>query len=150
MSERDQAEPISRRSISLKLTVLARQMHKRFDQSVASIGVTRSQWTLIAVIARHPAATQREVAEILEMSETSAGRLIDRLCTDGLLERRQKEDDRRAYCVHLTDAAGAIMEKISLIASEHEKDIFAGFRSEDLKKLDDYLNRLSANTAGPR
>jgi MarR family transcriptional regulator for hemolysin len=148
MNDRDKAAPIDKRSISLKLTVLTRQMHKRFDQSVASIGVTRSQWTLIAVIARHPAVTQREIAEILEMSEAAAGRLVDRLCADGLLERRPKEDDRRAYCVHLTEAAGAILEKISLVANEYEKVVFAGFRDDDLKRLETYLSMIAANVAG--
>lgn len=150
MGHLDKDAPVDRRSISLKLTVLTRQMRMSFDQSVAGIGITRSQWTLIAVIARRPAATQREIAEILEMSEASAGRLIDRLCADGLLERRPKEDDRRAYCIHLTEAAGAIQEKISLVATEHEKVAFAGFGDDDLKKLDAYLSMIAANIAGSR
>ncbi len=146
----DKDAPVTKRSISLKMTVLTRQMHKSFDQSVVSIGVTRSQWTMIAVIARRPAATQREIAEILEMSEAAAGRLVDRLVADGLLERRQKEDDRRAYCIHLTESASAILDKISAVASEHEKVVFAGFSDDDLKKLDTYLSMIAANVAGGR
>ena len=67
-----------------------------FDREVAGLHVTRSQWTMIAVVARSPGATQRTIAEALEMSEASAGRLIDRLCADGLLERHERYDDRRA------------------------------------------------------
>jgi MarR family transcriptional regulator for hemolysin len=137
----------AKRAISLKLTVTARQMHKRFDQSVAAIGITRSQWTLVAVIARRPGATQREIAEILEMSEASAGRLIDRLCSDGMLLRQPKEDDRRAYCIHLTDAANALMQKISGVAHLHEDAIFAGFAPEDLSRLESYLDQIAANIA---
>lgn len=150
MHDSDKDGPITKRSISLKMTVLTRQMHKSFDQSVVSIGVTRSQWTLIAVIARRPAATQREIAEILEMSEAAAGRLVDRLVADGFLERRQKEDDRRAYCIHLTPASSAILDKISAVASEHEKVVFAGFDDADLKKFDSYLSLIAANVAGGR
>lgn len=138
-----------KRSISLKLTVIARQMHKRFDQRVTSIGVTRSQWTLIAVIARRPGATQREVAEVLEMSEASAGRLIDRLCADGLLERRRKDDDRRAHCVFLTDAAGPILEKISVIGKEHEDLTLAGLNAHDLASLEHFLDVIAANLGQP-
>jgi MarR family transcriptional regulator for hemolysin len=150
MYDSDKDAPVTKRSISLKMTVLTRQLHKRFDQAVASIGVTRSQWTLIAVIARRPAATQREIAEVLEMSEAAAGRLIDRLVADGFLARRQKEDDRRAYCIHLTDAASSVLDKISAVASEHEKDVFAGFREDDLKRLDGYLSKIAANIAAPK
>ncbi len=146
-TELDKESPGSRRAISLKMTVLTRQLHKRFDQAVVDIGVTRSQWTVIAVIARRPDATQREIAEVLEMSEAAAGRLIDRLCVDGLLERRPKEDDRRAYCINLTDASTAILDKISSVAAEHERVVFAGFSDEDLEKLDGYLSKLAANIA---
>jgi len=139
--------PGGKRGISLKLTVTARQMHKRFDQSVAAIGITRSQWTLIAVISRRPGATQREVAEILEMSEASVGRLIDRLCGDGMLVRQPKEDDRRAYCVHLTDAAGVLLGKISAVATVHEEALFAGFDADDLVRLEAYLDRIASNVA---
>jgi MarR family transcriptional regulator for hemolysin len=141
---------ISGRTLSLKLAVITRQIRKRFDQSVVDIGVTRSQWTLVAVISRRPGATQREVAEILEMSQASAGRLIDRLCADGLLDRRPKEDDRRAHCIYLTEAAGTILEKISLAAAVHENAVFAGFSPADLDKLGVYLDMISANIAAPR
>ena len=141
-------EPVNRkRAISLKMTTLTRQMHKRFDQRVASTGITRSQWTMIAVISRHPGATQRQIAERLEVSEASAGRLIDRLLADGLLVRRPKEDDRRAHCIHLTDSALKMLETISAIAAEHENIIFEGFSPEDLERFDAYLDLLAANSA---
>src|ERR1044072_7587964 len=92
----------SRRDLSFKLIVIARQLRNRFDQRVAKLGFTRSQWTLIAVVKRHPGSTQRTIAEELRISEAAAGRLIDRLCSDGLLERLPREDDRRAYSVCLT------------------------------------------------
>jgi MarR family transcriptional regulator for hemolysin len=141
---------VTGRTVSLKLAVTMRQMHKSFDQRVAKIGVTRSQWTMIAVVSRRPGVTQREIAEVLEMSEASAGRLIDRLCGEGLLERKPKEDDRRAYCIHMTGKADAILDQISAIASENEKVAFAGFDQAELEQLDTYLDRLAANAAASR
>ena len=59
---------------------------------MAELGVTRSQWTLIAVVARRPGLTQRVIAESLEIKEASAGRLIDKLCQDGMLIRQARDD----------------------------------------------------------
>ncbi|WP_332802263.1 MarR family winged helix-turn-helix transcriptional regulator [Sphingomonas sp. RT2P30] len=132
------------------MTVTARQMHKRFDQSVAAIGITRSQWTLVVVVSRRPGVTQREAAEVLEMSQAAVGRLIDRLCNDGLLYRQPKEDDGRAYCIHLTEAAGALLERISGVAAIHEEAIFAGFEPDELVRLESYLDRIAVNIAGMR
>ena len=58
--------------------MVARHLRQGFDQSVERSGVTRAKWTLIAAVARIPGATQRKIAEALEVKEITAGRLIDR------------------------------------------------------------------------
>lgn len=135
-----------KRGIALRFTVLARLLRNNFDRQVAGLHVTRSQWAMIAVVARVPGATQRCVAEALEMSEASAGRLIDRLCADGLLERRERDDDRRARAVYLTDAAEPLLAKLATIACDIEAHMFKGFSDSELERLQDYVDRIYANT----
>jgi MarR family transcriptional regulator, transcriptional regulator for hemolysin len=134
-----------RRAIALRFTVLARLLRNYFDRQVSGLHVTRSQWAMIAVVARHPGATQRVIAEALEMSEASAGRLIDRLCADGLLERRDRDDDRRARAVYLTEAAKPLLEKLATIANDTEERMFTGFSGEELDRLQSYVDRIYAN-----
>lgn len=134
-----------RRNIGLRLTVLARLMRSKFDRIVSNLNVTRSQWAMIAVVSRRPGATQRTIAEALEMSEASAGRLIDRLCADGLLERRDRDDDRRARAVYLTKAAEPLLAKLAEIARQGEEEMFKGFSPEEIDRLEDFLDRLYAN-----
>ena len=134
-----------KRSIGLKLTVVARLLRNRFDREVASLHVTRSQWTMIAVVARAPGATQRTIAEALEMSEASAGRLIDRLCAEGLLERQERYDDRRARAVYLTKAAEPLLAKLAEIARAGEQHLYRGFSHEELEALQNYLDRIYKN-----
>jgi len=134
------------RDIALKIGVIARQMRKRFDASVGEIGITRSQWTTILVVSKRPGATQREIAEVLEMSEASAGRVIDRLCDDGMLERRPKPDDRRAHTVWLTTAAEPMLEKLGEVAAGHEAIVFAGLSNSELDTLEHLLGKVHANT----
>ena len=114
---------------------------------LAGLNVTRSQWSMIAVVARYPGATQRMIAEALEMSEASAGRLIDRLCVDGLLERRDRDDDRRARAVYLTAAAEPLLAKLADIAKDAEERMFSGFSEQELEQLQNFLGRLYANIA---
>jgi MarR family transcriptional regulator, transcriptional regulator for hemolysin len=131
--------------------VIARQIRKGFDRSVGELGVTSSQWTVVVVVARQPGATQRMIAESLDMTEAAAGRSIDRLCTDGLLERRLRPDDRRAYSVHLTDAAGPMLEKLTVIGEQSEALALAGLSPAELEQLDELLSRIMSNvTASPQ
>lgn len=136
-----------KREIALRFTVLARLLRNNFDREVAGLNVTRSQWAMIAVVARHPGATQRHIAEVLEMSEASAGRLIDRLCADGLLERRERDDDRRAHAVFLTAAAEPLLERLATIARASEDRLFKGFSEDELDRLNDFMNRLYENVS---
>ena len=133
------------RSVALKLSVVARQLRVSFDQSAETCGLTRAQWTVIAVVARNPGATQRTVAEALEVREITAGRLVDRLCEEGYLRRDENPSDRRAYCVHLTPAAEPLLAKLDDLARLHEARIFSGFESEALEKLDSLLDRIARN-----
>ncbi|MCB2047514.1 MAG: MarR family transcriptional regulator [Novosphingobium sp.] len=136
---------MTKREISLRISVLARNVRNYFDRQVAALGVTRSQWAMIAVVATNPGSTQRMIADALEMSEASAGRLVDRLCNEGLLTRRAREDDRRAKAIYLSDAAEPLLEKLTVIAKESENRMFKGLSDEELDTLRSLLDRIYAN-----
>jgi DNA-binding MarR family transcriptional regulator len=129
------------------LSIVARQLRVTFDQSAEASGLTRAQWHLIAVVSRVPGATQRTIAEALEVREITAGRLVDRLCEEGYLRRDENPSDRRAYSVYLTSAAQPLLDKLDELAKVHEGWIFAGFETEELEKIDVFLERISRNLA---
>jgi len=149
MSEVANAERVGEleRDIGIRLSVLARLLRNSFDRQVSNLNVTRSQWAMIVVVARNPGATQRVIAEALEMSEASAGRLIDRLCADGLLERQERYDDRRARAVYLTKAAEPLLAKLADIARQGEQRIFRNFSEEELEELKGFLDRVYNNVS---
>jgi MarR family transcriptional regulator, transcriptional regulator for hemolysin len=134
-----------RRTIGLRLSALARALRNNFDREVSALNVTRSQWAMIAVVSHRPGATQRLIAEALEMSEASAGRLIDRLCADGLLERRERNDDRRARAIYLSSAAEPLLDKLQEFANQVEERLLRGFSPEEVAQLEEYLDRIAAN-----
>jgi MarR family transcriptional regulator for hemolysin len=139
-----------KRSISLKLIVLARQLRIGFDHEVARIGVTRAQWTLIAAVSRNPGATQRTIAAALEVTEVTAGRLIDRLCDEGYLERRENPSDRRGYRVYLTSAAQPVLDQLGAIAQIQENELFQGFEDLDLARMETLLDMVYQNLSDCR
>jgi MarR family transcriptional regulator for hemolysin len=136
------------RDVSVKLTVIARQLRSHFDQKVAKLGMTRSQWALIAVVSHQQGLTQRTIAETLEVSEAAAGRLIDKLCVEGFLERRSRADDRRAYSVHLKPEASPRLAKLRDIAIQTEHEAFGDMTLEQIEQLHSLLDIVYRNVAG--
>lgn len=136
-----------RQDIAIRIAVLARLIRNDFDRRLSEMNITRSQWNLVAVVARRPGSTQRTIAEVLEMSEASTGRLIDRLCADGLLERRERDDDRRARAVYLTPAAEPLLARAAELATDNFGRIFDGLSPEDLASLQLGLGKIYDNVA---
>lgn len=135
------------RQISLLLATVSRLQRTIFDRSVAPLGVTRAQWAMIAVVARHPGASQRTLAEYLETSEAAVGRLIDRLCTEGLLERRERNGDRRTRAVYLTEQARPLLDRLGAIAVDSDCTMLSGFSKEEIDTLLGFMVRMHDNVS---
>ncbi|MFA7587748.1 MAG: MarR family transcriptional regulator [Novosphingobium sp.] len=140
-----EAKGEKRRNVGVRLHILARVMRNMFDRKTSDLHVTRSQWQVIAVVGRNPGATQRSVAEALEISEASAGRLIDKLCAEGMLERRERDDDRRARAVYLTRKSEPLLVVLAEVAQAGEAQLFKGFSEEELDQLESFLDRMYQN-----
>jgi MarR family transcriptional regulator, transcriptional regulator for hemolysin len=134
-----------KREVGFKITVVARRLRQSFDQSVERSGLTRTKWTLIAAVAQRQGATQRILAEALQVKEITVGRLIDRLCEEGYLKRRPHPNDGRAYCVYLAPPAQAVLDKLNELARAHEAAVFAGFDDAELDKLLALLDAVERN-----
>ena len=134
-----------KKALAMKLTVIARQLWLDFDQDAEKIGLTRAKWSVVAEANRDPGATQRMIATRLQVTDVSAGRLIDRLCAEGLLERHENPEDRRAYRVYPTPPAQPMLDRLQDLATEHAREAFAGFDDEQLAQLDSLLETLSRN-----
>ena len=67
------------------------------------------------------------------------------MCADGLLERQERYDDRRARAVYLTKAAEPLLAKLADIAREGELRVFRDFSQDELEALKGYLDRIYHN-----
>lgn len=107
-----------RKDIMFELSDAARSMRTYFDQRAREHGMTRAQWSVLARLERMEGATQAELAEILEIQPISLVRLVDRLCAQGLLERRAHPTDRRANLLHLTDNGRQVLARMAPLGRE--------------------------------
>src|SRR5262245_24787883 len=98
------------REFAFLLSDVARLLRTRADQKARQFGMTRAQWAVLARLQRSQGLKQSELAEMLDLQPITLTRLLDRLCANGLIERRPDPDDRRANRLFLTPAAGPLME----------------------------------------
>lgn len=82
-----------------------------------------------------PGLKQTELAEMLDLQPITLTRLLDRLCDNGLIERRADPDDRRAKRLYLTAAARPLLERLSDLGEELMSGALAGLAPEDIALL---------------
>src|SRR3569832_207181 len=93
------------RDFAFLLSDVARMMRTYADQEARQFGMTRAQWAVLFRLERSEGLKQSELADLLDVQPITLTRLIDRLCDNGLIERRADAEDRRAKRLYLTKAA---------------------------------------------
>lgn len=132
-------------SIGYMLHDLARLMRKRFDEDARDIGITNSQWRVLANVFRRPGINQGTLADIMEVEPITTCRMVDRLELAGLVERRRDPGDRRAWQIFLTDAAMPLMEELKERSAEFLERTLAGISEQENQELMRLLNIIRQN-----
>ena len=104
-----------------------------FDRELAPLGITRSQWWVLAFISRNDGLQQTRLANELDVGKVALGSLIDRLEASGFVERRADGKDRRVKRVFLTEAARELIGKIQPLNDQFNAKILEGIPREDLE-----------------
>ena len=140
MSDR-QPEP----SMGFLIADVARLMRRNFDRRAQQIGLSRAQWQVLAWLKRNEGISQAALADLLEMSPMTLVRLIDKLETAGLVERRPRPGDRRSYQLYLADHAHPLLDRLWEMGAETRRQAQAGISKADEALLLDALTIIRRN-----
>jgi DNA-binding MarR family transcriptional regulator len=127
------------RSLGFLVHDVARLMRRAFDRRVKHLGLTRSQWFVVAHLYRTDGQTQRHLADELDMQRAPLSKLLDRLEAGGWLERRADPVDRRAKRIYITNKIDSLMVEGISVGEILSDEIFAGI---DDDAREEFLNIL--------
>jgi len=102
------------------------------DRSLRHLGITRSQWWVLAFLSRRDGMTQTALATDLDLTKVAIGGLLDRMEAGGFVERRADERDARARRVYLTRAGQKLVSTIRENVDAVEVDILTEVSEEEL------------------
>ncbi|KRE89829.1 MarR family transcriptional regulator [Frateuria sp. Soil773] len=118
---------------------------KHFDRRAVRFGLTRAQWRAIKMLHHREDLRQNELAEFLEMEPIAVGRVIDRLQAAGFVERRPDPKDRRAWRLHLTAQARAVVDDMQEIGRGLRRDATVGIEAAELEQALAVISRIKDN-----
>jgi MarR family transcriptional regulator for hemolysin len=114
------------REILFTISDVGRLLRTYADQKARHFGQTRAQWAVLLRLERLEGLKQSGLAEDLDIQPITLTRLVDRLCDNGLIERRPDPNDRRAKRLYLTPAARPLLDRISTQVEELSETVLAG------------------------
>jgi MarR family transcriptional regulator for hemolysin len=121
---------------------VAKAWREELDRRLRPLGLTRVQWQALLMISRASGGlTQRELAEKLEIGAPATVALVDRMERDGLVERAQVPDDRRANIVRATATSKRLFTRIEDTAVALRSEILSGMSAEELRTLHRLLSK---------
>ena len=119
-------------SFAFLLGDASRLLRRRFDARARTLGVSRAQWQVLFALSRNEGINQTGLADWLEVETITLCRMVDRLADAGLVERRPDPSDRRAWRLHLIDAAHPLLDKLKTLGDAVVADAVVDISAEDL------------------
>jgi DNA-binding MarR family transcriptional regulator len=112
------------------------------DRALKPLGVTRSQWWVLAFLSRRDGMTQTALAADLDLTKVAVGGLIDRMETSGVVERRPDQNDGRIKRVFLTKEGMSLVNKIKQHVDSVEEQIIIAVDDNELGRVAQTLSTI--------
>lgn len=135
----------SYRGAGFLLTDSARLLRKLIDRRLQPLGLSRAQWSVLAILSNHEGVSQSQISHELEIEKSTAGRLIDQVEKSGWIERRPIPDDRRLWSIHLTDRARHLLAEVERVILQSREEMLRGLSPEQQQTLTDLLQAVKSN-----
>jgi len=122
-----------------------KRITEAFGQRLQGSGITRIQWIALYYIQDHEKISQRQLAHLMNISDSSAGRLLDRLQRDGHVRRVPSKKDRRVTLIELTEEGKEVIEEFLPIGTEFQDKLMTGIEEREMEIFQSVLERMVQN-----
>ena len=133
------------REFAFLINDVGRLLRTYADQQARQFGMTRAQWAVLARLEYAEGLKQSELAELLDLQPITLTRLVDRLCTNGLIERRADPADRRAKRLYLTEQARPLMNRLADLGENIMATVLEGLDAAKIEQMTADLSGVRDN-----
>ncbi|MGE4350098.1 MAG: MarR family winged helix-turn-helix transcriptional regulator [Candidatus Berkiella sp.] len=137
---------ILKQHIGYWLNRLRSAVHYRFEERLATYGVSVPAWCIMTSVYDDSAHSINELAEYIEIDKAAVSRLVDKLVHKGLL-LHEPGKDRRSGNIRLTAEGQLLVPKLIKEAEENEKEFFGYLSVQQQKSLQTIFNEILTKTS---
>ncbi|WP_339824453.1 MarR family transcriptional regulator [uncultured Parasphingorhabdus sp.] len=124
---------------------VSRLIRRTFDKRAKAIGVTRPQWRVLTWLQYNEGINQSALADRLELDAMTLCRMVDRLQSAELVERRSDPADRRAWKLYLTEKGIALTSQLKPLGEQLLQEALHDVTEKDQEQLHQLLEQFRSN-----
>jgi DNA-binding MarR family transcriptional regulator len=110
-------------------------------------GVSMSHLHLMSMLDRHGELTMSRIAELLDVSDSNATGLIDRMEERGFVERFRDPNDRRVVLVRVSERGRQILTDVEVVRDDLMRKVLGRLDAPQLDRLSLAVNDVSGALA---
>lgn len=129
-------------SLGFKLAKASQRMFGLFEGYLTQAGITSKHNGALLIVHEHPNLTQKEIALLQRVDQTTMGQMIDQLEEKGLMLRVKHPTDRRASCLVLTDAGENMITALWADMKRCEEVFLQNLSSDEVTQLFRFLDNI--------
>ncbi len=130
-------------NIGFLVMEIGRLFRVNFDRRMRRLGLTRSEWWLLAHLWFFEGMTQQQLADFLDMTKGGLAKLIARLEDKGIIERRgETQRGRATKRIYFTAAGRTLGSKVDKGARQLVQEAEAHLRGEQAATLHELLRSV--------
>ena len=109
------------------------------SQRLVRLGVSMTQIHILSMLEHHGEMAMSRLAEMLDVSDSNATGLVDRLAERGLVERVRDLEDRRVVTVRPSQKGRDVLDEVQLMRDDLLRQVLARLAPEQTERLADVL-----------
>jgi DNA-binding MarR family transcriptional regulator len=121
---------------------IQRVVRRRSADAWMGLSLTVPQIKTLFFVSNRPGTSPTRLAAALGVTPPNVTGIVDRLVEQGLLVRRDSDEDRRAQVLNTTDAAESILSGLRGRRTDVLRDIYEYLEERDLAQLAEGLSKL--------
>jgi len=124
----------------------SRLLSNNLAQKLAAqkLGLTTEQWIILQILINGP-KSQKELALITLKNKASINSLISNLRKLGLVTKKLSKVDKRKTIISTTDIGNKLRIEANKMAANSINEALNGFLTDEVKQLNEFLNRINNN-----
>ena len=112
-----------------------------------NLPITPEQFSVLSHLWQKDGLQQTELALCTNRNRANVTRIIDILEREGIVERRDDENDRRVFRIYLTDKGKSLREVTAKCAEQSIKDSLKGLTKDEVDTCTKVLLKIKSNVS---